>query len=39
MEYKVPLSHVILLFADLFPEGFIKQMVANFDVKVKEIPY
>lgn len=23
MEYNVPLSHVILLFAEVFPEGFI----------------
>lgn len=38
-EYKVPLSHVILLFADLFPESFIKKMINEFDVKVKEIPY
>lgn len=38
-EYKVPLSHVIMLFAELYPDSFIKKMVNMFDVKVKEIPY
>lgn len=38
-EYKVPLSHVIMLFAELFPESFIRNLIATFDVKVKEIPY
>lgn len=38
-EYKVPLSHVIMLFAELYPESFIKNMINKFDVKVKDIPY
>ena len=38
-EYKVPLSQVIMLFADLYPETYIKQLITMFDVKVKEIPY
>jgi hypothetical protein len=28
-----------MLFADLFPDSFIKQLISMFDVKVKEIPY
>jgi hypothetical protein len=31
-EYKVPLSHVIILFAKLYPEAFIKRMINMFDV-------
>ena len=38
-EYKVPLPHVILLFAELYPESFIKNMISMFSVKVKDIPY
>jgi hypothetical protein len=38
-EYKVPLSHVIMLFAELYPEAYIKNMISKFDVKVKDIPY
>ena len=38
-EYKVPLSHVIVLFAELYPESFIKTMITKFEVKVKDIPY
>ncbi len=38
-EYNVPLSHVIMLFADLYPESFIKNLISMFDIKVKEIPY
>ena len=38
-DYKVPLSQVIMLFADLYPEPFIKKLISLFDVKVKEIPY
>jgi hypothetical protein len=38
-EYKVPLAHVILLFAELYPESFIRNMIQKFDVKVKDIPY
>ena len=38
-DYKVPLSQVIMLFADLYPDSFIKQLISMFDVKVKEIPY
>jgi hypothetical protein len=39
-EYKVPLSHVIMLFAaELYPEPFIKAMIHKFDVKVQDIPY
>ena len=38
-EYKVPLSQVIMLFAELYPESFIKQMITKFEVVVKEIPY
>ena len=38
-EYKVPLSHVIILFAKLYPEAFIKRMINMFDVQIKDIPY
>ncbi len=38
-EYRVPLSHVIMLFTELYPDSMIKKMIAMFEVKVKEIPY
>ena len=38
-EYKVPLSHVIILFAKLYPESFIKKLINMFDVQINDIPY
>jgi hypothetical protein len=38
-EYKVPLSHVIILFARMYPESFIKKMINMFDVQINDIPY
>ena len=38
-EYKVPIQHVMLLFQEVYPQTFIKNLIQMFDIKVKEIPY
>ncbi len=33
------MSHVIILFAKLYPESFIKKLINMFDVQINDIPY